>query len=180
MQDKNQVLEKRKERQKVRTNSYRKKHRRSNKSQNKKKGKIIKSIALERIEYLMDKAVDMYSLNPELADRYVDISRRYSMSVKVRMPQKYKRIICHKCKKLMVPGVSSRSRIQSRKKHGSRIVTTCLHCGNMAHIFFKARNRKDSIEPPDKADNGSKPIEYRINDNPSKTDNNIKPNKNGF
>ena len=102
-----------------------------------KENTIIKKIASERIEYLMEEAVSIYSSNPYIANRYVALSRNYSMSAKVDIPDKYKRLICKKCKKLMIPGISSRIRLQSRKKKGSRLVKTCLNCSHSIHIYYK-------------------------------------------
>ena len=105
-----------------------------------KENKIIKEIAAERIEYLMENAISIFSSNPELANRYVAMSRKYSMAAKVGIPEKYKRFICKKCKKLMIPGISRRTRLHSRKKKGSRLVITCLNCNNSIHIFYKNKS----------------------------------------
>jgi len=104
-----------------------------------KQNSIIQKIALERIEFLMETAIKIYSRNSELGNKYVDLARKYSMASKVRMPTKYKNIICHKCKQLLIPSVSSRHRIQSRKKRGSRYVLTCLNCDHSIHIYFKQK-----------------------------------------
>jgi ribonuclease P protein subunit RPR2 len=107
-------------------------------SRYRKQNAILQKLALERIEYLMNTAIKIYSKNIELANRYVELARKYSMSSKVTIP-KYKQLICHKCKKLMIPGISSRHRIQSRKKRGSRYVITCLKCNHSVHIFIKQK-----------------------------------------
>jgi ribonuclease P protein subunit RPR2 len=90
----------------------------------------------------MEKAKEIHSFNPDLANRYADLSRRYSMSVKIGFPTEYKKLICKKCKKLMIPGKTCRTRIQSRKKRGSRYVITCLSCNHMTHIYFKRKDKK--------------------------------------
>ncbi|MBD3353486.1 MAG: hypothetical protein GF364_18530 [Candidatus Lokiarchaeota archaeon] len=131
-------------RQKRRTKKYQRKHRRKP-SGKRRRIKIMKQIAFERINYLMESAISIYSHNKELANRYVELARNYSKSAKVLIPREYKRLICHKCKKLMVPGVSSRTRIQSRKKRGTRLVITCLNCGNQVHIFFKTKKHTGNL-----------------------------------
>ena len=108
-------------------------------SRYRKQNTIIQKLALERIEYLMDEAIKIYSKNSELANSYAELARKYSMSSKVKIPPNYKKLICHKCKKLLIPGVSSRHRIQSRKKRGSRYVMTCLNCHHSTHIYFKQK-----------------------------------------
>jgi len=108
---------------------------------------IIKQLALERIEYLMELAFKIYPENPELANRYLEHSRNYSMSTKVKIPRKYKTYVCHKCKKLMIPGYSCKIRIQSRKKRGSHLIITCLNCQNIVHqIYFKSKKPYNKID----------------------------------
>ncbi|MHA1727764.1 MAG: ribonuclease P protein component 4 [Promethearchaeota archaeon] len=130
--------------QKKKTVAYHNRQRRS-----KQKGRrynIQKTLASERIEYLMEKAIKIYSSNSELANSYADLAKKYSMAVKVPIPSKYKKLICHKCKKLMIPGISSRTRIQSRKKRESRYIITCLHCNHQIHIYFKQKHNKNKEE----------------------------------
>ena len=118
------------------------KHKRRKPSRFRKQSAVMQKLALERIDFLMDKAIKIYSKNPDLANRYVDLVRRYSMSAKVTIPAKYKKLICHHCKKLLIPGISSRHRIQSRKKRGSRYVITCLNCNHTMHLYFKQKITK--------------------------------------
>lgn len=131
--DRNDIQKKKK------SSSKKKKFRKPSRLQ--KQEMIIKQIVEERIEYLMDLAFKIYPDVPELADRYVEHVRNYSSAVKVPIPRKYKRYICHKCKKLMVPGYSCRVRIQSKRKYGSKLIITCLRCGHMMHIQFKQRKK---------------------------------------
>ncbi|MHA1819208.1 MAG: ribonuclease P protein component 4 [Promethearchaeota archaeon] len=105
---------------------------------------IMKQLALDRINYLMKLAFEIYPGNPDLANRYVELARAYSMSAKVKIPIVYKKFICHKCKKLMVPGYSARYRIISKKKRGSYFNITCLNCGHKTQIYFKARKNPKS------------------------------------
>ena len=131
-----------KQEQRRRTENYRRSRRRRP-SRNKKKAVFMKKLAAERIDYLMEKALDVYSDNSEIANRYCEISRNYSMATKVEIPRRFKRLICHKCKKLVLPGISGRVRIQSRKGRGSKLVKTCLNCGKQTTIYIKAKNRED-------------------------------------
>jgi RNase P subunit RPR2 len=117
----------------------RKKRRRRSPSRFRKQNSIIQQLALERIEFLMETAIKIYSKNTELANKYVRLARGYSMSSKVRIPMKYGQLICHKCKQLLISGISSRNRIQSHKKRGSRYVVTCLNCNHSTHIYFKQK-----------------------------------------
>ncbi len=117
--------------------AFRKKRRRP--SRYRKQNAIIQELASERIDYLMKSAKQIYSKNPDLANRYIVLARKYSMSAKTPIPIQHKKFICHKCKKLLIPGVSSRHRIQSRKKKGSRYVVTCLQCNHVSHFYFKQK-----------------------------------------
>jgi len=104
-----------------------------------KQEELMQIVAKERIIYLMKRAIEISSKNQELADHYVDLCRRYSMATKVSIPQEYKKLICHECKKLMIPGVTCRTRFHSAKGRASRYVITCLRCNHMMQIYFKAR-----------------------------------------
>ncbi|MHA1338920.1 MAG: ribonuclease P protein component 4 [Promethearchaeota archaeon] len=124
----------------------RKSYKEYKKNRYKRAKEVIKQIALERIEYLMELALKIYPDCPELANRYVIHARNYSMAAQVRIPKKYKRYICHKCKKLMVPGYSCRIRIKSCKGRGSHLIITCLNCNNIIHqIYFKAKKSSKGI-----------------------------------
>ena len=143
--------------QKRRTREFTRRKRRKRQPTKFKKEKTIKKVlALERIHFLMEKAKEIYSINPDLANRYADLSRRYSMSVKISFPMEYKKLICKKCKKLMIPGKTCRTRIQSRKKRGSRYVITCLSCNNMTHIYFKRKDKKKTKNDTEKVQNKTK------------------------
>jgi ribonuclease P protein subunit RPR2 len=95
-----------------------------------------KKLALERIERLFELALKYFKVNPERADRYVEIARRISMKAKIRIPTIYKRyLICKGCKRLIVPGYTCRIRISS--KGTTRVVITCLRCGTIKRIPVK-------------------------------------------
>jgi ribonuclease P protein subunit RPR2 len=98
--------------------------------------KIAEKIARSRIHYLLNKADEIFSENEELAQRYVKLARLYAQRVRIKLPKKWKRRICHSCKAFLYPGLNCRVRMQSRKGKGSHISLTCLECNNVTRYFI--------------------------------------------
>ena len=106
-------------------------------AKNKRSNKIIvKKIADVRMNYLFNKAHDIYLKDKELANRYVYLARRYAQRAKIQIPNKWKKRICHNCKNLLYPGINCRTRIHSKGK-GSHVSTTCLDCKHTTRYFIK-------------------------------------------
>ena len=101
---------------------------------------VRKSAEMQVREY-MNEALDTASSSLELADRYVEIVRGISMRCKVRVPRRYRVHMCRRCKRLLVPGLTSRVRVRSnRKKH---ITVTCLYCRTRKRYYlWSAKNLK--------------------------------------
>ncbi|MFX1447404.1 MAG: ribonuclease P protein component 4 [Promethearchaeota archaeon] len=99
---------------------------------------IIKQIADIRMNYLFQKAHEIFPDNKELANRYSYLARRYAQRAKIRIPTDWKKRICHKCKGLLYPGINCRTRIHSKGK-GTHISTTCLDCHNTTRYFIKLK-----------------------------------------
>ena len=100
--------------------------------------KNIKQIAYERIYMLFTLAKQIARERPDLADRYVDIARRIAMKARVHLPKEFRLLVCRRCKRFILPGVSSRVRVQPRRE--PHVTITCLHCGN--HMRIPCRRRK--------------------------------------
>jgi ribonuclease P protein subunit RPR2 len=98
---------------------------------------IVKKIARSRINYLLERAHNVFPEDPNLANRYVDLAIKYSQRAKVRIPKKWKSRICKNCKCFLYPGENCRVRIQSRKGKGSHLVITCLNCDGKSRYFLK-------------------------------------------
>lgn len=89
-------------------------------------------IASERIKILFDLAEkSAISGKIRLADRYVKQARGIGMRYNVRIPREYKSRICRYCHGYLFPGITSRTRINS-KKHMVEI--ECLNCKRI--LFF--------------------------------------------
>jgi len=99
----------------------------------------MKKAAKKRAMELMEMAWEVHPQKKELADRYVKHAREIAMAAKVRIPQEQKRRICHGCKRLLVPGSTSRVRSTHRKNYGSYLTVTCLNCGHITRYVFKGK-----------------------------------------
>ena len=97
--------------------------------------KVVKEIAKRRIKYLFQKAGEVFVENKDLANRYVELARIYSQRAKVKIPNEWKRRICHKCKKFLYPGLNCRFRIHSKNKK-SHISMTCFECNRTTRYII--------------------------------------------
>lgn len=93
------------------------------KRQHKKKPKLHREIAIERILELFKQAELRFKQNPELSDRYIEIARKISMKYKVKIPKELKKRYCKHCHKYLVPGANSRIRLTKQK-----VVYYCSNC----------------------------------------------------
>ncbi len=88
-----------------------------------------KEIAKERIIILMNKADEVFSKDKSLANRYVTLSRKIAMKVKLRMPREYKRKFCKHCYKYLKPGSNARVRTRNGK-----VIISCFECKKFMRI----------------------------------------------
>lgn len=102
--------------------------------------KIIKQIAKSRINYLFQRAHNTYKRNDDLANRYVYLARRYAQRARIKIPIKWRKRICHKCKRFLYPGINCRIRMQSRKGEGSHVSLTCFECNKITRYYIKTNN----------------------------------------
>ena len=87
-----------------------------------------KEIAKERILILFENAISNARNNPELAQRQASIARKISMRFKIQMPWQIRSSFCKKCKKFIVPNISSKVRIGRSQVKSIRI--TCDFCNH--------------------------------------------------
>ncbi|MCD6504609.1 ribonuclease P [Candidatus Bathyarchaeota archaeon] len=106
--------------------------------------KELREIAERNIRELLDLALKIFHKDRELARRYVDMAFRIAMKTRTRIPKEYKRLVCRKCRNLLIPGVNCRVRLQPRRE--PHVVVTCLNCGRIVRYLIK-RRRKSSMEP---------------------------------
>ena len=91
-----------------------------------------KEIATQRILILFENAVSNASKNPRLAERQAQIARKISMRFKIKMPWQIRTSFCKKCKKFIVPNISSRVRLG--QGNSKSISITCSFCN---HVYRK-------------------------------------------
>ncbi len=101
--------------------------------------KVVKKIARERMIFLFSLANILFSENKELANKYIDLARRYAKRAKLKIPIIWHKRICHNCKSFIYPGINSRIRLQSRKGKASHISLTCFECNHITRYHIKKR-----------------------------------------
>ena len=99
---------------------------------------IVKKIANSRMLYLFQKAHDIFHENKTLANRYTYLARRYAQRTKIKVPDEWKKRICHKCKMFLYPGINCRVRMHS-KGNGSHVSLTCFECNKTTRYFIKLK-----------------------------------------
>ena len=106
-----------------------------------------KEIAGERVEMLLELAVKTHGTDSALTQRYADLAKKIITRSKVRMPRQYKRLICKRCGRFIVPGPDARFRLrQAREPH---LVITCLHCRSVYRIPLGRRKKDVKIPTKD-------------------------------
>ena len=98
---------------------------------------VIKQIAKSRMQFLFQRAHEIFPENSELSNRYVYLARRYAQRARIQIPSEWKKRICNKCKKFLYPGLNCRTRMQSRKGKGSHVSMTCFECNKTKRYFIK-------------------------------------------
>ena len=94
-------------------------------------------IAMERIRILFRQAEDTFPVDPDRAQRYVDLARKIAMRTRLRLPRDLRRRVCRRCNAFLVPDATSRTRIrQQREPH---VAITCLKCGATTRIPLRRR-----------------------------------------
>ena len=89
-------------------------------------------IAKERIEELFKQAELAFAKNPNLSDRYVELARKISMRLKVRIPPSLKKRFCKHCYSYLVPGKNCRVRT-----HEGKVVYSCGNCRKFMRFPYK-------------------------------------------
>ena len=89
---------------------------------------IVRKIALERMQILIDNAISNARTNPELSQRHAQLARRISTKYNIRMPYVLRIVFCKKCKSFIAPGINSKIRLGRASVKSIRI--TCNFCGH--------------------------------------------------
>jgi len=89
---------------------------------------VVRKIALERMQILIDNAISNARTNPELSQRHAQLARRISTKYNIRMPYVLRIVFCKKCKSFIAPGINSKIRLGRASVKSIRI--TCNFCGH--------------------------------------------------
>lgn len=87
-----------------------------------------RDLAMQRMERLFLLAEEEHEAHPERSDRYVQIARRISTRIRVRMPRHLKSLFCRQCGRYLSP-LAVRVRIRE-----GMITATCLYCGRQRRL----------------------------------------------
>ena len=91
-----------------------------------------KEIAKERVRRLFEQAETMFPKRKDLANRYVNLARKISMKVRMRIPSELKRRFCKHCYRYLQPGINARIRTREGK-----VIISCLECNKFMRIPVK-------------------------------------------
>jgi ribonuclease P protein subunit RPR2 len=91
----------------------------------------VRDLARQRMERLFEMAMQEHADHPERSDRYVQIARKISTRIRIRMPSKYKGRFCKNCG-CYLSAADRRVRLYQGIVH-----VTCLKCGRQSRIPYK-------------------------------------------
>lgn len=98
--------------------------------------------AREQIEFLIEKAGEVFKKDSALADRYVEIARSISMKFKVRIKPSLQRRFCKHCYCYLMPGENCRVRTRDGK-----VVYYCRNCKKyMRFVIGKMMLKKNQSQ----------------------------------
>ena len=97
---------------------------------------LLADLARQRIERILQVALEVAKTDYELARKEAALARRIALKYNVRLPFSLKRFFCHGCKQLIIPGLNCRVRL-SRRAHMLRM--TCLMCGHTYRRPLRSR-----------------------------------------
>lgn len=91
-------------------------------------------IAKERIQILFDLAKKEFKTRPERSKRYIELARKIGLRYNIRLPKQLKKTFCKACNSLLIPGLTSSIRLDSKKKI---INIKCLKCNKIYRYKYK-------------------------------------------
>ncbi len=97
--------------------------------------RLERRIARERIDYLIERALEYRSIDYELARRYIELAKKIAMKYRVRLRPEQRRVFCKGC---LYPYRSDRMRVRIKK---GRVIVTCLNCGRKRRYQIRGRTR---------------------------------------
>ena len=92
--------------------------------------------ALTRMNYLYQLAYEALKLNNKpLARFYIYTMKGISKRLVIKIDKSIKRTICKYCNSLLIPGITMRVRVSSKRE--THIVETCLYCNNQKRYLAR-------------------------------------------
>jgi ribonuclease P protein subunit RPR2 len=91
-----------------------------------------RELSRERMERLFRLAAEAHDHHPERSDRYVQIARKISTRMRVRMPRHLKNLFCRHCGGYL-PASGKRIRLRE-----GMLIATCLRCGKQTRRPYRA------------------------------------------
>ncbi len=85
-------------------------------------------IALERCEYLLELAKQMWKKDEKLSKRYVQLARKIAMRHRLKLGR---RKFCKKCNAVFIVGETLKVRISTKEK---AVIWKCLQCENVVRF----------------------------------------------
>ena len=106
-----------------------------------KRSKLIKQIALQRVDNLIFRALNV---KDSFAEYNIEAARTIIKKYKLKIPFQYKILFCKKCKKFIIPGNDSTIRIGRSRIKALRI--TCKFCGHTYRKVLRSKRYKKEKE----------------------------------
>ncbi|MFX0201144.1 MAG: ribonuclease P protein component 4 [Candidatus Hodarchaeota archaeon] len=108
------------------------------------RGKIIRTIARERMMQLFNLLDSVVAGQPELKQRYADLARKLTMKSRTRLPRAWRYRICRRCKRVLQPGKNCR--VRTRGKREKHVSITCLECGWITRYNISGEHRTQRLK----------------------------------
>ena len=92
-----------------------------------KRPKWMIEIAIERMNILFERAEMEFITHPERSNRYTELALKLSTKYNTKIPEKWKRRYCRKCKKFLYPGYNCTVRLVNSEVN--------IFCGECDHVM---------------------------------------------
>ena len=101
-----------------------------------KRPKWMINIATERMNILFERAEMEFITHPERSNRYVELALKLSTKYNTKVPDKWKRRYCRKCKKFLYPGHNCTVRLVN-----SEVNIFCGECDHVMKIPYRKEKK---------------------------------------
>ena len=116
-----------------------------------KRPKWMIEIAIERMNILFERAEMEFITHPERSNRYVELALKLSTKYNTKIPEKWQRRYCKKCKKFLYPGHNCTVRLINSEVN--------IFCGECGHVMKIPYHREKKLKRRAKYDSKQKGID---------------------